>query len=244
MKVQRVSLLGVVLLSACAPTDQPEAAQAAEVSPAASTTSSAPAATLDANGGKEIGMVFEAYLSPWQEGDEEENTPRSTPAQFRSSTPSQSRAEREAAGHRAHGQLRFTNDLSRAYVDVRVEGVDLAAVNMFHIHCGRPGILGPIVVDFSQATNVKENLADGTFSVELTNEHLVKTSRAGEGLVGVATAGCVIPSPSLGSQTPVKYSTIAGLARLARDGELYFNLHTTGQTYFGDIRGQLHPAGN
>lgn len=189
-------------------------------------------------------MVFEAYLSPWQESDEEENTPRSTPARFRSTTPSRSRAEREAAGHRGHGQLRFTNDLSRAYVDVRLEGVDLSTITMFHIHCGRPGILGPIAVDFSQATNVKENLADRTFSVELTNEHMVKTSQAGEGVVGVATSGCVIPSPSLGSQAPVKHSTIAGLARLARDGELYFNLHTTGQTYFGDMRGQLHPAGS
>ena len=244
MKTRRVSLLGVMLLWGCSPADQPQSAQAAEASPSAPASSAAPAATLDASRGKEIGMVFEAYLSPWQESDEEENTPRSTPARFRSTTPSRSRAEREAAGHRGHGQLRFTNDLSRAYVDVRLEGVDLSTINMFHIHCGRPGILGPIVVDFSQATNVKENLADRTFSVELTNEHIVKTSQAGEGVVGVLTSGCVIPSPSLGSQTPAKYSTIAGLARLARDGELYFNLHTTGQTYFGDMRGQLHPAGS
>ena len=186
--------------------------------------------------------MFDAFLSPWQEGDEEANTPSSTPAQFRATTPSQTRAQRDAAGHRAHGLLRFSNDLSRAWVDVKVEGVDLSAVNMFHIHCGRPGILGPIVVDFSQATDIKQNLADGTFSVELTDEHLVRTAEAGKGLVGVATMGCVIPSPSLGSNGPVKTSTIAGLARLAREGELYFNLHTTGQTYFGDVRGQLDRA--
>lgn len=248
MNARRVWPLAVVMLCACGSGDQPRSAEAAEASPAASTTSAAaapttaPAASLDASKGKEIGMVYESWLSPWQEGDEEENTPSSTPTQFRSTTASQSRAQREAAGHRAHGQLRFPRDLSRAYVDVKVEGVDLSAVTMFHIHCGRPGILGPIVVDFSQATNVKENLADGTFSVELSDEHLVKTAKAGEGAVGVATMGCVIPSPSLGSRGPVKYSTIAGLARLARDGELYFNLHTSGQTYFGDIRGQLLPA--
>lgn len=238
-----VCISGLVLLSACS-RDQPreaEAATTAAASPAV-TSSNVPAATLDPGKSKEIGLVFESYLSPWQEGDEEENTPSSTPAQFRSTTPSQSRAQREAAGHRGHGQLRFTNDLSRAYVDVRIEGVDLSTVTMFHIHCGRPGILGPIVVDFSQATNVKENLADGTFAVELTNEHIVKTAESGKGLVGVATMGCVIPSPSLGSNTPLKTSTIAGLARLARDGELYFNLHTTGQTYFGDLRGQLQPV--
>lgn len=251
MKTRPHALLALAAVCACAPADRASEASAAEPAASAtaaeapaSTLSAAPAATLDASAGKEIGMVFESYLSPWQEGDEEANTPSSTPAQFRSTTASQSRAQREAAGHRAHGQLRFTRDLSRAYVDVKVEGVDLSAVNMFHIHCGRPGILGPIVVDFSQATNVQENIADGTFQVELTNEHLVKTAEAGEGLVGVATMGCVIPSPSLGSMKPVKYSTIAGLARLARDGELYFNLHTTGQTYFGDIRGQLLPAEN
>ncbi|HEU4558667.1 MAG TPA: CHRD domain-containing protein [Longimicrobium sp.] len=242
MNARRVPFLGIVMLWACSPADQPKSAEAAEAAPAAATSTAAPAASLNPGSGKEIGMVFESWLSPWQEGDEEENTPRSTPSQFRSTTASQSRAQREAAGHRGHGQLRFTRDLSRAFVDVKVEGVDLSTLTMFHIHCGRPGILGPIVVDFSQATNVKENLADGTFSVELTNEHLVKTAQSGEGAVGVATMGCVIPSPSLGSNGPVKYSTIAGLARLARDGELYFNLHTSGQTYFGDMRGQLHPA--
>nr|APZ78682.1 uncharacterized protein [Cystobacterineae bacterium] len=30
--------------------------------------------------------------------------------------------------------------------------------------------------------------------------------------------------------------------KMAQSGDLYFNLHTTGQTYYGDIRGQLLPA--
>jgi len=34
--------------------------------------------------------------------------------------------------------------------------------------------------------------------------------------------------------------TIAGLEYIARQSELYFNLHTAGQVYFGDIRGQFH----
>lgn len=263
MYLRRACIPGLLLLWACNPTDE-SATKAATASFTASNTSTAaasstppastpaPAVSLDPGRGKEVGLVFESYLSPWQEGDEEENTPGSTPAQFRSTTPSQSRAEREAAGHRGHGMVRFSNDLSRAWVDVRVEGVDLSAVTMFHIHCGRPGILGPILVDFAQATDIKDNLADGTFSVELTNEHIVRTARAGEGLVGAMTSGCVIPSPSLGSNTPVKASTVAGMAQLARAGELYFNLHTTGQAYFGDMRGQLglaepsttEPAGN
>jgi len=248
MHLRCACISGLVLLAACNPGDRASSAEAATpaattaAAPASASSAPAPAVSLDPSKDKEIGLAFESYLSPWQEGDEEENTPSSTPAKFRSTTPSQSRAAREAAGHRAHGMLRFTNDLSRAYVDVRVEGVDLSAVNMFHIHCGRPGILGPILADFAQATDIKQNLADGTFSIELTNEHLVKTAEAGKGLVGVATMGCVIPSPSLGSNAPVKTSTIAGMAQLAQAGELYFNLHTTGQTYFGDMRGQLRPA--
>jgi len=247
MHLRYIGVSSVVLLCACTPADQPKSAEAATTAPpaappASASSAPAPAARLDPGRGKEVGLVFEAFLSPWQEGDEEANTPGSTPAKFSSSTPSQTRAQREAAGHRAHGLLRFSNDLSRAWVDVRVEGVDLSTVNMFHIHCGRPGILGPILVDFAQATDIKQNIADGTFSVELTDEHLVRTAEAGKGLVGVATMGCVIPSPSLGSNTPLKYSTIAGMAQLAREGELYFNLHTTGQTYFGDMRGQIHRA--
>jgi hypothetical protein len=216
----------------------PAATAAAPTTPATTTTSDA----LEPARGQEIGAVYESWLSPHQEGDEEENTPGSTPKQFKSTTPSKSRAEREAAGHRAHGRLRFTRDLSRVYVDVKIEGVDLKTVNMFHIHCGKPGILGPILIDFSQATDVQSNIADGSFSVEIRNEHIVKTSDHAHGLVGTFTAGCFIPSLSLGSNKPVKVSTVAGVAQLAEAGELYFNLHTTGQTYFGDIRGQLHRA--
>lgn len=187
-------------------------------------------------------MVFEAFLSPHQEPDEEENTPSTTPQMFRSTTPSQSRAARAAAGHRAHGQLRFSKDLSRAFVDVRVEGVKVETINMFHIHCGKPGILGPIIVDFSLATDLQKNLADGVFSVELSNEHIVKTVQHAHGVVGAFTAGCIVPSLSLNGAKPTKVSTVAGLAQIALEGELYFNLHTTGQTYFGDMRGQLHAA--
>jgi hypothetical protein len=201
------------------------------------------AAELDPARGSELGLVFESYLSPEQEPEEESETPKTTPAQFRSTTASMTRAERVEAKHRGHGQLRFNKDLSRAFVDVRIEGIDPKTINMFHIHCGMPGILGPILLDFSHATDIPSNFTDdGVFSVEITNEHLVATSEHGHGLISAFTAGCVIPSPSLGSVAPTKVSTVAGMAQIARQGELYFNLHTTGQTYYGDIRGQLHRA--
>ena len=55
------------------------------------------------------------------------------------------------------------------------------------------------------------------------------------------TSGCTVPSPSLKSAKPTKVATVAGMAQIGLEGELYFNLHTKGQTFFGDIRGQLHP---
>lgn len=223
---------------------KPAATATPAAKPAATPTSPAPATpALDPSKGTEVGMVFESWLTPHQEGDEEANTPSSVPKQFRSQTPSLSRAEREAAGHRGHGQLRFSKDLSRAWVDVKIEGVNTAEINMFHIHCGKPGILGPILVDFSVATDLKSNISDGMFSVEIRNEHIVKTTEHGHGsLIGAFTMGCIIPSPSLAGAKPTKVLTVAGMAQLAQSGDLYFNLHTTGQTYYGDIRGQLHPA--
>lgn len=228
-----------------APAEPPRTTTAEAPAPAATPPAAATTATeteLDTSRGKDVGLVYEAHMSPMQESDEEENTPKATPAKFRSTTPSQSRAAREAAGHRGHGRLRFSKDFSRVFIDVRVDGIKADTINMFHIHCGKPGILGPILLDFALATNVQEDLADGVFTVEIKNEHIVATSGHAHGIVGAFTMGCVIPSPSLGSLKPSKVSTVAGMAQLARDGELYFNLHTTGQTYFGDIRGQIHPA--
>lgn len=241
------TLLCLTLVAGCAPdaarppTAAPRPTSALEFSLLPSAQAAAPPATdLNPARGGDIGLVFESYLSPHQEPDEEENTPSTTPKQFRSTGTSQSRAAREAAGHRAHGRLRFSKDLSRAYVDVRVEGINAKTINMFHIHCGKPGILGPILLDFSHATNIQENLADGMFSVEIRNEHITKTVEHGHGLIGALTLGCIINSPSLGSLKPTKVSTVSGMAQIALEGELYFNLHTTSQTYFGDIRGQIH----
>ncbi|MEM9491435.1 MAG: CHRD domain-containing protein, partial [Myxococcota bacterium] len=92
------------------------------------------------------------------------------------------------------------------------------------------------------STDIQKNVASGVFSVVLLNEDLVKAANHGHGVLAAFTAGCVIPSPSLGAIKPTKVSTIAGMAQIAQEGELYFNLHTTGQTYFGDIRGQLLPV--
>lgn len=235
-----VPLACLALVTACRsqPGDTGHAEDAGLVSTAHAAPAPPLAAKLDPARGAEIGLEVEAFLSPHQEPGEEANTPKTVPKQFRSTTPSKSRAEREAAGHRGHGMVRFTRDLSRAFVDVKLEGIPIDTINMFHIHCGKPGILGPILVDFSLATDIQKNFEDGVFSVEITNADIVATSGHGHGLVAEFTMGCVIASPSLeGLKT--KVSTVGGMAMLAEEGELYFNLHTTGQTYYGDVRGQI-----
>lgn len=137
---------------------------------------------------------------------------------------------------RGHGVIRFTKDLSKAYVEVRVENIDPKDVNMFHIHCGRPDMLGPILVDFAVGGDIQRNLADGVFSVELTNANIEKTEQGGRGVTGEFLVGCPIV-PGLRD----KVKTISGMESIAQQGELYFNLHTYGQTYYGNVRGKLKP---
>lgn len=190
---------------------------------------------LDPRRGQEIGSAFEAFLSPHQEGGEEEDMPSFIPSEFKSTKPSVARNERPSRGH---GVLSFTNDLSKAYVHVAVEGVNIEDIVMFHIHCGRPGQLGPIIVDFSLVGDLQEYMADNVLALEITNEDIVATASHGEGIVAALTAGC----PIIAAVPMDKVKTIAGMESIAQKSELYFNLHTAGQVYFGDIRGKLKPV--
>lgn len=61
--------------------------------------------------GQSIGYEFEAYLSPWQERDEESTTPSYVPVTFRSTKPSVIRNKRP---ERAVASVQFTRDLSKA----------------------------------------------------------------------------------------------------------------------------------
>lgn len=183
--------------------------------------------------GDRIAYIYESYLSPFQEGGEEEEMPSFIPDVFRSTEPSIDRDERPARGH---GTLEFTADLSVAYVYLALENIDPTTINMLHIHCGRPGQLGPILVDFSLIGDIATYLEDGVMAVEVRNEDIERTSDHGEGLVGAFTAGCPI-HPALPND---KVKTIAGMEYIARQGELYFNVHTYAQTFFGDLRGQIH----
>ncbi len=191
-----------------------------------------PSPRLNPERGIEIGARYQAWLSPHQQAGEEADTPGMVPRQFRSTTASLSRDERKSAGH---GVIRFTRDLSRAYVDVRIAGIDPASITMFHIHCGKPGMLGPILVDLGLKRDLRQAFAGNLLTAEIRNDDLLAVLRHSHGPIGFFTGGC----PILAGNPLDRVKTIAGMAALAREGDLYFNLHTAGQNYFGDIRGQL-----
>lgn len=187
---------------------------------------------LDPGRGQEIGSVFEAFLSPHQEGGEESDTPAAVPEVFKSTAPS---VPRDARRSRGHGVLSFTKDLSKAYVHVAIQNVATQDIVMFHIHCGKPGQLGPILINVALAGDLEQYWDDHELALELTNKDIEAVNADGSGLVGALTNGCPI-TPAIPTD---KVKTIAGMEAIAREGELYFNLHTAGQTFFGDIRGQL-----
>ena len=187
---------------------------------------------LNPANGKDIGAVYEAYLSPEQEAGEEEDTPDIVSDVFKSTAPS---TPRELRTSRGHGVLTFTKDYSSAYVHVALENVNPEDITMFHIHCGRPAQLGPIIVDFNLMGEPAVYFKDGVLSMEIRNEHLAAVIDRGEGLIGLRTAGC----PIVLANPLDRVRTLAGMQVIAEQGDLYFNLHTKGQNYFGDIRGQL-----
>lgn len=183
---------------------------------------------------KEIGSVYKSWASPQQQDGEESDTPATAPAEFKSTTPSIPREQRKDSGY---GTLSFTKDLSRAYVVMKIKNIDVSKINLFHIHCGAPGILGPVLIDFGLKGDLTKLLATGEMRVELKNQDLIDEINTGHhhGLTAALVGGCQNPEDPAS-----RVNTIAGMEQLARHGQLYLNLHTTGQSYYGDIRGQLY----
>lgn len=189
----------------------------------------------------DVGFVYQAFPSPQQQSGEEEDTPPLTPPQFLSTEPSVPREDRISS---AHAVLEFTNDLSRAYLHVEIANINPEDIVMVHLHCGVPGHLGPIMVDFGMMGNVQDYFADSRLTVEITNADLERVVDSGSGLVGGFTAGCPVETEGLTDQILVVPSssivTIAGMERIARQNQLYLNIHTAGQTFFGDTRGMFY----
>jgi hypothetical protein len=144
-----------------------------------------------------------------------------------------------ASGSTTKGQATITFDpyLTNAKVDFKLTNLDPADITAFHIHCGVPGQLGPIIVDFGQFGDFTDTFKNGRMSVTLRNDNLTVATWPPNATL---PEGC---APSVFG--PGQSNTIAGLEALSRAGLLYFNLHTgSGEdaTYFyGLIRGQIYP---
>lgn len=186
--------------------------------------------------GATLFTVFEGWMSPQQQPGDESDAPKVLvkATGLQSTEPALPREQRKSRGW---GQLRFAKDLTRAYVDIEVTGVNPADVVMFHIHCGPPGVLGPIIVDFGELGNLPRLLASGKMSVELSNKNITFIKQMPKGLKPALPESCPV---EIGF--PTQSMTIAALEYLARKGVLYFNLHTKANTFYGEVRGQIYPA--
>jgi CHRD domain len=182
----------------------------------------APAMATSPAVGEQSFTEYEAFLHPAQEPD-----PNLTS---------------QAKGY---GRLRFPKNLSASTIEVDLEGVDASKVTAFHLHCGSPGVLGPIIVDLGQFGDLSRTLSSGHLSATVVNQGLTFVKQPplpptpGSGpLTLPLPEGC----PSNINFPVQQVNTVAGLEALARNGALYFNLHTVGHEFYGEIRGQVYPV--
>ncbi|WP_341735212.1 CHRD domain-containing protein [Microcoleus sp. CAWBG640] len=99
--------------------------------------------------GERSATKYEAFLSPQQEPGEA--------------------IESDAKGY---GKITFPKNLSSAKVDVQISGVDPSEITGFHIHCGPPGVLGPIVLDLGQFGTFDKTIVDGKLSATILNKNI------------------------------------------------------------------------
>jgi hypothetical protein len=198
--------------------------------------STLPAHAKDPALGATTFTTYEAYMSPQQQPGEETDAPKvlEKTLGLGSTAPAVPRESRKSRGY---GQIRFAKDLSKAYVEVDITGVNPEDIIMFHIHCGPPGVLGPIIVDFGADESASKKFVNGKMTVELTNKNIVYVKDMPKGLKPALPESC---PAELGFPTQSK--TIANLESLARKGVLYFNLHTKAHTFYGEMRGQIYAA--
>ncbi len=198
--------------------------------------SAGPAQAKDPALGATTFTVYDAFMSPAQQPGDEADAPKGV-AKATGLVSTQPSLPREQRKSRGYGQIRFSRDMTRAYVDVEITGVNPADILMFHVHCGPPGVLGPIIVDFSEFGSLNKTLANGKLSVELTNKNITYVKDMPKGLKPALPESCPI---AIG--LPTQSMTISAMEALARKGVLYFNLHTKANTFYGEVRGQIYAA--
>jgi CHRD domain/RTX calcium-binding nonapeptide repeat (4 copies) len=160
---------------------------------------------------------------------------------------------------RGYGKLSFAKNLSFAEIDLQITGLEPSEITALHIHCGPPGVLGPIVVDLGQYGDFTSTFVDGKLSVRVTNENLTFINP--EDHTHTPTLPTTPPSPTstidglpddgipklpegcpVDTNLPGQVNTVAGFESLARRGVMYFNFHTEANSFYGEMRGQIYPA--
>jgi hypothetical protein len=139
----------------------------------------------------------------------------------------------------AIGTISFDPYLTQAQINFYLTGLDPAEITAFHLHCGLPGQLGPIVINFNQFGAFNTSFVDGVFSVTVTDADVREANWP-------PTKTGIPPACEKNAIGPAPATTLAGIDALARVGQLYFNVHTgkgKDRTFvFGLIRGQVYPV--
>lgn len=186
-------------------------------------------------------------------------------------TPAQEPGEPNGSNARGVGTIRFPKNLSYGQVDVQMTGVNVGDVTGFHIHCGPPGVLGPILLNLGQYGGFDQTINNGRFLAKFTNENITLPGVPqvlpngvpqipDEGLAPPSShSDGPVPSPSgepqipdglprlpegcqVAAGLPSPVTTVAGVEAVAKEGALYFNLHTEQNNFYGEMRGQVYPA--
>jgi CHRD domain len=176
------------------------------------------AKAYDQSFGDQTFTQYEAYLHPRQEPGESFVSPA-----------------------KGYGKLTFAKNLSYGKVEVQMAGVDPGEIVGFHIHCGPPGVLGPIVVNFGSFGDFKKTIVNGKFATTIKNENVTFIKKLPAPLpesLPKLPESCPI---DINLPGPAQVNTIAGVEALARKGVLYFNVHTKKHQFYGEMRAQVYP---
>jgi hypothetical protein len=123
----------------------------------------------------------------------------------------------------AHGVSLVMLNKDETALEYLVHVHHIENVTAAHIHCGAPGVPGPVVVTlFPKQTDSAMPPMMGTFTV-----------------TGMATEADITPVPD-SEACPGGISSFAQLVEKMHSGEAYVNVHTE-QNPMGEIRGQLMP---
>lgn len=109
----------------------------------------------------------------------------------------------------------FTVSADGTKIDYTLTVHDLSDITMAHIHLGKPGKNGPVVVRLYPA---------------IGSSKLIKGSENGELAKGEITAASLMG--------PEKGKALSTLVKAIQDGDAYVNIHTS-EHKGGEIRGQL-----